>query len=85
MLPLVWSPISEIFGRKPCFLIAMGIFTVSMAIVGGAAQSMAMLIAFRVIGAGGSSALLAISAGSLADMYEPAERGIKVGIYYCSP
>ena len=83
-LPLVWSPISEIVGRKSCFLVAMGIFTVSMAILGGATHSVAMLIVFRVIGAGGSSALLAISAGTLADLYEPAERGVKVSVKsYC--
>lgn len=77
-LPLVWSPISEIIGRKPCFLIAMTIFTVSMFIIAAATVNVGMLIAFRVIGAGGSSAMLAIAAGTLADLYEPAERGVKV-------
>lgn len=49
-----------------------------MIIVAAAAQNVATLIAFRVIGAGGSSAMLAIAAGTLADLYEPAERGVKV-------
>jgi len=56
-----------------------------MFIIAGATQNVAMLIAFRVIGAGGSSAMLAIAAGTLADLYEPAERGVKVGIYYSCP
>ncbi|UZJ54040.1 hypothetical protein CBS101457_003360 [Exobasidium rhododendri] len=84
-LPLVWSPISEIIGRKKCFLAATAIFTVSMIIIAAATQNVGMLIAFRVIGAGGSSAMLAIAAGTLADLYEPAERGVKVGIYYSCP
>jgi MFS family permease len=76
--PLLWSPISEIVGRKVCFLTATTIFAVSMIVTAAAAQNVATLIALRVIGAGGSSAMLAIAAGTLADLYEPAERGVKV-------
>jgi MFS family permease len=85
MLPLVWSPISEIVGRKICFLIATTIFTICNFIIAAAAFNVAMLIAFRVIGAGGSSAMLAIAAGTLADLYEPAERGVKVNEAVCHP
>lgn len=84
-LPLVWSPLSEVFGRKICFLCATAIFAITSFIIAAATQNMATLIALRVIGAGGSSAMLAIAAGTIADLYEPAERGIKVGIYYCCP
>lgn len=77
-LPLLWSPISEIVGRKICFLVATSIFVVCNIIIAAAATTVAMLIAFRVIAAGGSSAMLAIAAGTLADLYEPAERGVKV-------
>lgn len=32
-----------------------------------------------------SSAVIAIGAGTLADIYEPAERGSKIGLYYAAP
>lgn len=76
--PLLWSPLSEIIGRKVCFLIATTIFSVCQFIIAAATKNVGTLIAFRVIAAGGSSAMLAIAAGTLADLYEPAERGVKV-------
>ncbi|CEH14573.1 Synaptic vesicle transporter SVOP and related transporters (major facilitator superfamily) [Ceraceosorus bombacis] len=82
--PLVWAPTSEIIGRKPCFLLAMLIFSVCVG-VAGAVRSIKAVIALRVLGAAGSAAMLSISAGSIADMYEPHERGVKVGIYYSAP
>lgn len=39
---------------------------------------MPVLIGMRVLQAAGSSAVMAIGAGSLADMYETHERGTKV-------
>ena len=83
-LPLIWSPISEIIGRKTCFLAATAIFSLSMIVLAAATQNVAMLIAFRVIGAAGSAAMLSISAGTLADLYEPAERGVKVRVVRAS-
>src|ERR1700733_6807568 len=32
-----------------------------------------------------SSAVIAIGTGTLADLYEPAERGSKIGLYYAAP
>lgn len=81
-VPLIWSPISEIIGRKICFLVATTIFSVCQFIVAAATKNVGMLIAFRVIAAGGSSAMLAIAAGTLADLYEPAERGVKVSCHH---
>lgn len=84
-LPLLWSPLSEIYGRRVCFLSSLAIFSITSFIIGAAARDMTTLIVLRVITAGGSSAMLSIAAGTIADLYEPAERGGKVGIYYCCP
>ncbi|PWN24364.1 MFS general substrate transporter [Jaminaea rosea] len=84
MFPLLWSPTSEIFGRKKCFLVAMGLYTVATGFT-PLARNMATVIALRSIAAAGSAATLSIAAGSLADMYEAEERGVKVGVYYSLP
>jgi len=46
---------------------------------------MAVLIIFRVIGAIGASATQSIASGSLADTFDPIERGQVIGIYYGLP
>ena len=39
----------------------------------------------RALQAVGSSAPLSLGAGSLADVYEPSERGQKLGLFYAFP
>ncbi|KIM29950.1 hypothetical protein M408DRAFT_67165 [Serendipita vermifera MAFF 305830] len=82
--PLIWSSISEIKGRKFVYVIAMIIFIIGSAI-GGASKTMVVLICMRIFQAAGSSAVLALGAGTLADIYAPRERGTMMGIYYAAP
>ena len=76
--PSTHSGISEIYGRKIVFTVAFTIFTISQAVCAGATNQILFLV-FRVAGACGSSAGLAIGAGTLADIFEPEERGTKIG------
>lgn len=83
-VPLLWSPISEIYGRKPCFLLGLILYTIATGLT-SLATNMTTVIALRALAAAGSSCALSIAAGSLADMYEAEERGVVVGVYYCLP
>lgn len=83
-VPLLWSPISELIGRKMVFCVAMALFTISSGFV-SLAPNMATVIGLRAVAAAGSSACLSIAAGTLADLFEVEERGVIVGIYYCAP
>ncbi|KXN88549.1 hypothetical protein AN958_07185 [Leucoagaricus sp. SymC.cos] len=84
LVPVAWSGISEIKGRKM-------VYVCSMALVTGASIGIALspniglVIGFKCIQAAGSSAFLAIGAATLADIYDPHERGTKMGIYYTAP
>ncbi|KIM78482.1 hypothetical protein PILCRDRAFT_75381 [Piloderma croceum F 1598] len=82
--PLVWAAVSEIKGRKIVYLVAYGIFVVGSIIV-ATAQSIGLVIGMRGLQAAGSSAVFAIGAATLADIYDPAVRGSKFGVYYASP
>ncbi|KAK0565443.1 hypothetical protein OC861_003741 [Tilletia horrida] len=82
--PLLWSPVSELIGRKIIFISGSIIFTVS-SLIGSRANSMALLIVMRCLAAAGSSPMLSVGAGTLADMYEPHQRGTIVGLYYAAP
>lgn len=81
--PLFWSAVTEIKGRKPVYLVSITIFFVA-SIVTATARTIELVIGFRFAQAVGSSAILAIGAGTLADIFEPSERGTKMGIYYMS-
>ncbi|WOO80705.1 Quinidine resistance protein 3 [Vanrija pseudolonga] len=82
--PVVWATIAEIIGRKPVYIVSFVIYTVASA-VGSRSPTMPVLIGMRCLQAVGSSAVLALGAGSLADMYEVEERGKKLGLYYGTP
>jgi MFS family permease len=67
--PQIWTAISEISGRKLCYLSALVIYLVATA-VASRASTIGVFIAMRVLQALGSSAVLALGAGSLADIYD---------------
>ncbi|KAJ6596538.1 MFS general substrate transporter [Mycena sp. CBHHK59/15] len=81
---LLWSAVSEIGGRKFVYLVSLGCFTVG-SIITANAKNMGILIGFRCLQGAGSSVVLTIGAASLADIFEPSERGTKMGIYYAAP
>lgn len=82
--PVLWSAVSEIKGRKLVYLASVSFFTLGSAIV-AISKSIGLLIGMRILQAIGSSAVLSIGAATLADIYEPHQRGAKVGVYYCAP
>ncbi|KAI6129671.1 MFS general substrate transporter [Pisolithus croceorrhizus] len=82
--PVLWSAVSEIKGRKLVYLASVSLFTLGSAIV-AVSKSIGVLIGMRILQAIGSSAVLSIGAATLADIYEPHQRGAKVGVYYCAP
>ncbi|KAI0030266.1 major facilitator superfamily domain-containing protein, partial [Vararia minispora EC-137] len=83
-LPLFWSVTSELKGRKIVYLISICIAMVG-ALVAALSKSIGVLIGMRCFQGLGSSAVLSIGAATLADIYDPLERGTKMGIYYAAP
>ncbi|KAG1736765.1 vacuolar DHA amino acid exporter [Suillus lakei] len=81
---LIWSAISEIKGRKFVYVSSVALFVVASAIV-AVSKTISLVIGMRGLQAAGSSALMSIAAATLADIYEPHERGTKMGIYYSAP
>ncbi|KAF7326961.1 Vacuolar DHA amino acid exporter [Mycena venus] len=83
-MPLFWSAISEVKGRKAVYVVSIAIFTAASVVV-ATSKTIELVIAFRCIQATGSSAAMAIGAATLADIFEPAERGTKMGVFYMAP
>ncbi|GAA5853337.1 hypothetical protein JCM8547_000289 [Rhodosporidiobolus lusitaniae] len=82
--PMCWSAISEVSGRRYCYLASLTIYIVG-SIVCSRSTTIAVFLVMRVLQSLGSSAVLSLGAGTLADMYDTHERGTKLGIFYACP
>ncbi|TFK81687.1 MFS general substrate transporter [Polyporus arcularius HHB13444] len=83
-VPLLWSTLSEFWGRKKVYLVSTALCVVGC-IVAALAKTISILIGMRSIQALGSSAVMALGAATLSDIYEPEQRGTMMGIYYSAP
>src|ERR1700730_18007819 len=73
MIP-IYGKLSDMFGRKPIFLIGVVLFLTGSAVC-GVAQSMNQLIAFRAFQGLGAAALMPIAMAVIGDLFPPRERG----------
>jgi EmrB/QacA subfamily drug resistance transporter len=75
-----WGKLSDIYGRKPMFMIGITIFLIGSAL-SGLSQNMAMLITFRGIQGVGAGALFPVALSIIGDLFTPAERGRYQGLF----
>src|SRR5712692_66111 len=73
MVP-IYGKLSDIFGRKPIFLIGVVLFLIGSAL-SGASQTMNQLTAFRALQGLGAAALMPIAIAVIGDLFTPRERG----------
>ncbi|KAK8065326.1 MFS multidrug transporter-like protein [Apiospora hydei] len=83
-LPLWWSSFSETLGRRTIYLVSFAL-NVVFCLVGGFSVNIAMLIVFRILAGGASASVQAVGAGTIADIWEPRERGRAMGMFYLGP
>lgn len=76
----IWGKISDLYGRKKIFQLAILIFLVG-SIFSGAAQNMTMLIIFRAIQGIGGGGLMAVAFAIIGDVIPPRERGRYQGYF----
>ncbi len=75
-----WGKLSDIYGRKPIFMIGIVIFLLGSAL-SGLSQNMGMLIAFRGIQGIGAGSLFPVALAVIGDLFTPAERGKYQGLF----
>ncbi|KAK7689822.1 hypothetical protein QCA50_006461 [Cerrena zonata] len=83
-VPLIWSAFSELYGRKKIYIVSFGLGLIGC-IVLALAKTVGVLIGMRCVQAAGASAVFAIGAATLADIYDAEVRGSMMGIYYSAP
>ncbi|OOQ87176.1 putative MFS multidrug resistance transporter [Penicillium brasilianum] len=84
IFPLWWSSFSERLGRRTIYLVSFVLFVMFNCLC-AVSSSIAMLIVMRMLSGGASASVQAVGAGTIADLWEPRERGRAMGIFYLGP
>ncbi|KAF3491755.1 MFS multidrug transporter [Arthroderma uncinatum] len=84
IFPLWWSSFSERLGRRSIYLASFALFTL-WSILSAISVSITMLIIMRVLAGGAAASVQAVGAGTIADIWDPVDRGRAMGIFYLGP
>lgn len=82
--PLLWSPLSELYGRRPLWLIPFVAYIV-LNIGCALAPNIGCLLACRFLAGFFGSGPLTLAGGTIADMWGPSERGFAIAIFAAAP
>jgi multidrug resistance protein len=82
--PLILSPLSEIYGRRPVLNYSNAFLTVWQ-LAGALAPNLGSLIVFRFLAGLGGSACLSIGGGVIADLFPIEQRGLAQAIFVLGP
>jgi multidrug resistance protein len=75
---------SELLGRRTIYLISFTAFVI-FSVISAVSVDIAMLIVFRILTGGAAASVQAVGAGTVADVWEPKERGRAMGIFFLGP
>ncbi|KAI1359580.1 major facilitator superfamily domain-containing protein [Xylaria arbuscula] len=81
---LIWAPISELYGRKPVYLVCVTIFTI-LVLPTCLATSLTEIIVVRFFGALFGAALIANSAGTVVDISTEETRALVLSLWSIAP
>ncbi len=76
----LYGKLSDMYGRKPLFYVAIGLFLLG-SVLCGLSQTMMQLIIFRAIQGLGAGGLMTLSQTTIGDILEPRERGKYQGLF----
>src|SRR5215470_9453936 len=76
----LYGKLSDIYGRKRLFFVAVGIFLVGSALC-GLSRDMTQLIIFRAVQGLGAGGLITLSQTTVGDLLSPRERGRYQGLF----
>ncbi|KAI8075018.1 major facilitator superfamily domain-containing protein [Gongronella butleri] len=82
--PLLWATAGDIIGRRRIYLVSFCISVIG-SVCCAVSVNITMFIIFRAISAIGSSSIMSMGAGTIADVFEIHERGRAFAWYTCGP
>ncbi|KAI9256884.1 major facilitator superfamily domain-containing protein [Sporodiniella umbellata] len=82
--PLLWSPVSEILGRKPVYIVALGLYTI-FNIPCAVAKNIETVLVARFFSGFFASVSLTLAGGSISDLFPTETRGFAVAYFAAAP
>lgn len=86
--PLLWSPLSEIIGRRPVYIISLGLYVI-FNIPCALSPNIGGLLVCRFLCGVFSSSGLSLAGGTIADIWKLEDRGMAIAYFaaapYCGP
>ncbi|KAH8817382.1 MFS transporter [Xylogone sp. PMI_703] len=82
--PLIWAPLSEMYGRKSIFVISYTAY-IAFSVAAACAPNITALLVLRFFASAFGSSSMTNTGGIIADMFSKAERGLATGLFATAP
>lgn len=82
--PLIWAPLSEVYGRKSIYVISYTAYT-AFSVAAACAPNITALLVLRFFASAFGSSSMTNTGGVIADMFSKAERGMATGLFVTAP
>ncbi|KAK5056167.1 hypothetical protein LTR84_012720 [Exophiala bonariae] len=82
--PLIWAPLSEVYGRKSIYIISYTAYT-AFSVAAACAPNITALLILRFLASAFGSSSMTNTGGVIADMFSKAERGMATGLFVTTP
>jgi hypothetical protein len=82
--PLIWAPLSEVYGRKSIYVVSYAAYTV-FSVAAACAPNITALLVLRFFASAFGSSSMTNTGGVIADMFSKAERGLATGMFVTAP
>jgi predicted MFS family arabinose efflux permease len=82
--PLIWAPLSEMYGRKYIFAISYAAYT-AFSVGAACASNITALLVLRFFASAFGSSSMTNTGGVIADMFSKVERGLATGLFVTAP
>lgn len=82
--PLIWAPLSEVYGRKSIFAISFVAYT-AFSVAAACAPNITALLVLRFLASASGSSSMTNAGAVIADMFNKKERGMATGLFATAP
>ncbi|GFP51855.1 efflux pump FUB11 [Trichoderma asperellum] len=82
--PLIWGPLSELYGRRPIYIISFMAFT-AFSVAAPVSPNIQSLLLFRFFGCAFGSSSMTNGGGVITDMLTKEQRGAAMGAFVTAP
>jgi len=82
--PLIWAPLSEVYGRKSIFAVSYTAYT-AFSVAAACAPNITSLLVLRFFASAFGSSSMSNAGGVIADMFNRKERGMATGLFATAP